>query len=54
MCRLLLTKFTSICEAEDDYDGEPLNITEVIVEVVNPRPVQRNMEEYGLDSFEDY
>ena len=49
MCRLLLTKFTSICEAEDDYDGEPLNITEVIVEVVeaevNPRPVRtfRNM-----------
>ena len=33
-------KFTSICEAEDDYDGEPLNITEVIVEVVNPRPVR--------------
>ena len=49
LCRLLLTKFTSICEAEDDYDGEPLNITEVIVEVVeaevNPRPVRtfRNM-----------
>ena len=48
LCRLLLTKFTSICEAEDDYDGEPLNITEVIVVVeaeVNPRPVRtfRNM-----------
>ena len=43
LCRLLLTKFTSICEAEDYYDGEPLNITEVIVEVVEPpsQPVVR-------------